>query len=245
LVESSIHQDFTGGLISGGIVLYQGVKKDMKSNRLFVIYWRVLALLIAISLLAACGGQAGAPTELPGTGGTETAAGTVEATLPAGGGTQTPGASQGLDYIAPSSEDCQKLAADVGATLAAEPEAVAVEETAPFTDTLTQETGVGCQVTVTGTGADFPDYESFVDIAAALGVVLQSTGWDPDPAYVADSPTGTAFAVRRDNELALVNVDWEPAPEANCPQDRPISECEVTPEQMNYTIRVNYGVRPQ
>ena len=57
--------------------------------------------------------------------------------------------------------------------------------------------------------------------------------------------TGTTFAVRRDNELALASVDWQPAPEANCPQDRLISECEVTPEQMNYTIRVNYAVRPQ
>jgi hypothetical protein len=72
--------------------------------------------------------------------------------------------------------------------------------------------------------------------ATALGIVLQSTGWTPDPGYVADSPTGTAFAVRRDNELA---------PEANCPQDHPISDCQVTPEQMNYTIRVNYAVRPQ
>jgi hypothetical protein len=49
--------------------------------------------------------------------------------------------------------------------------------------------------------------------------------------------------MRKDDMLALASVEMEPAPEANCPQDRPISECELTPEQMNYTITVTFARR--
>jgi hypothetical protein len=135
------------------------------------------------------------------------------------------------------------MAEDVQATIAAEEEAVTVEESAPFEDISTGEAGAGCQITITGTGADFPDYESFVDMSEALSVVFQAIGWEPDQAYTADGPTGTAFGMRKDNMLALASIDMQPAPEANCPQDRPISECELTPEQMNYTITVNFAQR--
>ena len=185
----------------------------MKQSNSKVFLGRVLALVLALSLLAACAPPA---EQLPETGGTP-----------------------GTDYAPPTSDECQQLADIVQTSLGVGDDAVTVQEDALFQDYITNQSGTGCQVTVTGTGADFTNFTHFVEMSLALSGQLQTAGWTPDDAYVADSPTGTAFAMRQDDRLVIATVGWDPAPGVNCPTDQPISECQVAPEQMNYTIRLN------
>jgi hypothetical protein len=111
---------------------------------------------------------------------------------------------------------------------------------AAFTDPIEGVSGSGREITVTGTGVDF---ESFSAVAATLRQILSDQGWTEDSQYQADGPTGTAFGVRQDNALALASVSWEPSPDANCPKDEPISNCQLTPEQQLYTITLNLATR--
>nr|MBN1228320.1 hypothetical protein [Anaerolineae bacterium] len=105
-----------------------------------------------------------------------------------------------------------------------------------FEDYVTGTSGTGCQILVTGTGVDFSGH---MDVFEQLDVLLQQIGWTPDMTYRADGPTGTAGGYRRDSGLLLLTVMWEPAEEANCPQDQPISACNLDPDQMLYTITLS------
>jgi hypothetical protein len=106
---------------------------------------------------------------------------------------------------------------------------------ASFQD-YTGKTGTGCQATATGTGLDF---ESFAVVADNLKGMLETRGWQEDSMYAADGPTGTAIGFRKGDGLCLLNVGWEPSGDANCPQDQPISACQLAPEQQLYTIVLN------
>jgi hypothetical protein len=35
-----------------------------------------------------------------------------------------------------------------------------------------------------------------------------------------------------------VSVNWEPSDEVDCPDDQPISECDIEPSQQNFTISI-------
>jgi Tol biopolymer transport system component/putative hemolysin len=109
----------------------------------------------------------------------------------------------------------------------------------PLDDWVTGATGIGCQATITGTGVQF---ESPAAVVNALGIMLGEQGWTADPMLVADGPTGTAAGYRKGDQICLIAAAWEPDDSANCPQDQPISACEVTPEQQNYTVTLNCGV---
>lgn len=100
---------------------------------------------------------------------------------------------------------------------------------APFTDFVSGESGLGCALEASGTGAEF---KSVPDVMNQIRGAL--AGWTEKPDYQADGPTGTATAFNRDNVLLLVSVGWQPAPDANCPQDQPISACPLKPEQQVY-----------
>jgi hypothetical protein len=104
---------------------------------------------------------------------------------------------------------------------------------APFTDTLSNETGRGCTLIATGTGRDFANPGAVKD-----SLVSAMIGWDEQPKYQADGPTGTATAMTRQMGLMLIGVQWVPAPEAKCPSDQPISACKLTPEQKLYTVTI-------
>lgn len=148
---------------------------------------------------------------------------------------------------APSSSEqgYQPLSADACATLqktvANALQTEATTSTAAFTDMLTGVSGQSCLITVTGDGAQFG---SMTDVATALQSALAAQGWAADAAYAADGPTGTAFGLRQGKELAQVNIGWQPAADANCPSDQPISACELTPAQQLYTITVQAAVGP-
>ncbi len=109
----------------------------------------------------------------------------------------------------------------------------------PLDDPVTGATGTGCQSTITGTGVDF---ESPRAVVGALASMLEEQGWTADPMFVADGPTGTAAGYRKGDQICLAAAMWEPDEAASCPQDQPISACEVAPELQNYVVTLNCGV---
>jgi putative hemolysin len=132
------------------------------------------------------------------------------------------------------SEDCHELAAATAQTLGVE---VAQEE-ASFQDYVEGGTGVGCQVTASGTGLDF---ESILAVSETIKDMMRTNGWNEDPQYLADGPTGTATAFRQDSRLCLFQVGWAPSEDAGCPADRPATDCDLTPEQQIYTVALLCG----
>jgi putative hemolysin len=109
----------------------------------------------------------------------------------------------------------------------------------PLDDPVTNAKGTGCQATVTGTGLEF---ESPVAVVNALGSMLEDQGWTVDLMLVADGPTGTAAGYRKGDQICMAAAKWEPDESANCPEDQPVSACQVKPEQQNYTVTLNCGV---
>jgi len=124
---------------------------------------------------------------------------------------------------------CSDLRTAVSRTLGVE----AVSREAAFQDYVTGQMGTGCQITAIGTGLDF---ESFPSVADTLISMLGSMGWVEDLQYRADGPMGTATALRLENRLCLLQAGWAPSPDAHCPADAPVGECDLTPEQRLYTI---------
>jgi hypothetical protein len=109
----------------------------------------------------------------------------------------------------------------------------------PLNDPVTNATGIGCQATITGTGVQFESPSAAVD---ALSGMLQDQGWTADPMLVAGGPTGTSVGYRKGDQICWASALWEPDDSANCPQDQPISACQVKPEQQIYTVTLNCGV---
>jgi putative hemolysin len=138
----------------------------------------------------------------------------------------------GGSYQPLGTADCTEVADAVGKTLGV---SVATGPAA-FEDYVGGEKGTGCQATATGTGKD---YASVPTVAGSLKEMLAARGWEQDMSDHADGPTGTAAGFHKGNRLCLLRVGWEPAPDANCPTDQPISACELTPEQQRYTIVLN------
>lgn len=98
-----------------------------------------------------------------------------------------------------------------------------------------KQEGTACTLIATGTGEDFGN---FVDVAQTIRELFVAEGWIEDESTLADGPTGTAVNYSKETTVAAVNVGWEPADDADCPDDRPISECELEPSQQNFTITI-------
>lgn len=140
------------------------------------------------------------------------------------------------------------LAAEACTTLQGEMEealgvAIEREEAATFTSAFGDLTGQSCRLSATGTGENFTN---FVDVAQKMTALLTGQGWTQDMNYVADGPTGTVVGLRHtsaDNsdQLAILAVNWEPAPDVTCPQDQPIAACaeQLEPAQILYTITLD------
>ncbi len=115
---------------------------------------------------------------------------------------------------------------------------IPTQSEAPLEDWVNNASGAGCMATVTGAGEL---YESPSAVAKALGEMLIEQGWTEDPQLQADGPTGTSLGYRKGNQISLAGANWEPDESANCPKDKPVSACAVTPAQKNYTITLNSG----
>lgn len=175
-------------------------------NRI-IIHGLFCCLLI---LLAAC-----RPTELPPTA------------LPTAAAPPTSAAAESYRPI--EADECAALRKDLAATLGVEVR----QGSAPFEDYAVGGRGTCCLLQATGTGLDFA---SDLAVTSNLQFLFEDQGWALDVRYTADGPTGTAFGLRKDNRLALVAVMWTPSADANCPDDQPISSCNLKPEQKLYTI---------
>lgn len=142
--------------------------------------------------------------------------------------------SKASSYQPFPSDICETLSDDVAKAL----NTTFSLKNSSFTDPVSGEKGMGCTMTATGTGAKFASPTNVMD-------KLKSTfiGWNEDSRYQADGPTGTAKGFTRDSGLLLVNVEWEPAPSAKCPSDRPISDCDLKPEQQLYTIQLQGAMK--
>ena len=106
---------------------------------------------------------------------------------------------------------------------------------APFLDVIGGEAGQGCRLTAAGTGTQFGS-PSEVVTALSNSVGL---GWNPISGYEADGPTGSAVGMARDMALMLISANWQPEMGVVCPDDKPISDCGLTPEQQVYLVQVD------
>lgn len=170
-----------------------------------------------------------APATVPATVQPTVASTTEPATARATG---TTSATAAAGYKPVADAECTALHDQVATALSAN----ATTSEGPFEDVINGTSGTGCLVLVNGTGAQF---DNFLNVMNRLKSALAQAGWQEDQAYLADGPTGTATAFRKGNMLALVSAGWQPSPDANCPQDQPISSCQLKPEQQLYTITVN------
>jgi putative hemolysin len=113
-----------------------------------------------------------------------------------------------------------------------------------FTEPVSGEEGSACAIEAHGTGEDFP---SPADVISALRGVFAQMGWQEDVNYQAEGPTGEATAFRQGDRAAFLLAQWKPSEDADCPEDQPISACDLKPEQKLYTVTVHLvqGVAPQ
>ena len=145
---------------------------------------------------------------------------------------ETTVASTGGDFQPLSPAACSDLANAMAQTMGVE----AATAEAPFQDYISGKTGVSCQAMATGTGLDFDDFWSGTE---DLKRMLEAQGWQEDISYMAGGPTGAGSGFRKDNGLCLLLAGWELSEDADCPTDKPIGLCELSPEQKLYTIELN------
>lgn len=124
--------------------------------------------------------------------------------------------------------ECDGLADDVARLL----NTTVVTSTAPFDDYVSGGSGTACMVEAKGDGTDFPDLFA---TASDLRTALIARGWQEDIAYQAGGPTGEGMGFRQGGVLCLLNLGWSPTP-GLCPGDRPISACELAPEDRHISI---------
>jgi len=215
------------------------VKKNLAKHR----YW--IGALLLLAFISACSGTPTevSPTALPPSVPTEPPAAPTETPAPPPTATAVPEAptvAAAPEVTAEAQGDLQPLSqavcSDLANFMAYKLGMEVATAEAPFQDYTTGKAGIGCQATATGTGLDF---ENFAVVADDLRGMLETRGWQEDSMYAADGPTGTATGFRKGDGLCLLNVGWEPSQDASCPQDQPISACQLVPEQQLYTIVLN------
>ncbi len=140
--------------------------------------------------------------------------------------------AQGSMYDLIPDSLCQELGTIASQALGVE---FIVQTRAPFFDAINKEAGQGCSLIAGGSGSQFSNPQDIVSsVVNSVGL-----GWNPQPLYQADGPTGTALGLSRDMALMLVSAKWEPAMGVECPADQPISACNLAPDQKVYSINVD------
>jgi len=96
----------------------------------------------------------------------------------------------------------------------------------------------GFEAKVTGNGVTLAD--AFVK-ADSLKKLLVAKGWVADSLYQADGPQGSFTGFHQGNDLCLVSSEWAPADSVVVPQDQPLLQENLAPEQRNYTVVVQFA----
>jgi putative hemolysin len=131
-----------------------------------------------------------------------------------------------------SPADCTAMADGMAKTLGVK----VTTDQAPIADFTTQAGGTGCQATATGTGEQFKSPDAVVK---SLDAMLTGMGWTQDMMLASGGPTGMGQGYRKGSEICLASAIWQPSAAANCPKDQPISACNVSPAQQEYTVTLN------
>jgi hypothetical protein len=255
---------FGGDQIKRSFIGMKAVMKVKTGRRWLRGAW--LALVLTLFLLAACAGpveeeQGGEgevmATDIVGT----TAPGPLvpEMTAEESGGTggeggvsnsggegeaeaNAPGDTAGERFGLPSPEACQELAETLETDIGVPETNVTVEEDSEFTDASTGLASPACQIALSANGAEVEAGASLEEFSNAVSQIFANLGFSQDkPAATAENPNGVAYLMRRDQELASVEIDAQAVEFEDCPEDQPVSECNLPPEQISYSLRVYYS----
>ncbi len=201
-----------------------------------------ILLLLAVSLvLTGCWNPLAGLTQKPTSDLTEVPAATEEAapaatevpspaaTPEAAAPTEAPSAEPADFEPLPGSE-CDQLSQEMSSVLGVE---FSLTKEVSCLDFVTGKSGIGCAMSATGDGNDF---ENQGIVSQDVTLRMGSLGWSPDIQYAADGPTGTVVGFSKDLRLCLLDASWEASDDAECDPNRPISECELTPEQKQFDI---------
>jgi hypothetical protein len=96
----------------------------------------------------------------------------------------------------------------------------------------------GFEAKVTGNGLVLTDALVKAD---SLKKLLVAKGWAVDTLCTADGPQGSFAGFRQGNDLCIVSSEWAPADSVTVPQDQPLLKENLTPEQIIYTVVVQYA----
>jgi hypothetical protein len=105
----------------------------------------------------------------------------------------------------------------------------------PFQEMLYGKSGTSCQLKATGSGVNFPDY---IATEQSLRSMLETAGWKEDIQYSGGGPNGSVSGYRLENRFCQLYVGWNASADAQC-TGKPITECNLTPEQKLYTITLD------
>jgi hypothetical protein len=189
------------------------------------LYYLVAIFLVGILVLSACGPSGEAPTPTMDPNLVANIAQTLQAQNSAQG-VQTPAGS----YQPVENSVCTSVQQSLQPLYPTANFTVSIQ---PFTD-MNGVSGSACVISGSGTGNDFAGGTGAV--VGVIGTTLP--GYIQDAMYVASGATGQTSGYRNGNSLAVISVDWQPSPSANCPADQPVSACNVQPADMLYTVSV-------
>ncbi len=109
---------------------------------------------------------------------------------------------------------------------------VSVSQT-PVSGRIGKGQRASCQLKAVGDGRNFTELHIVV---SHLSAMLAQQGWKATEAEAADGPTGAVREFHKGASLARLLVEWEPAADAKCPINQPISACHLSPKQQLYSV---------
>ena len=145
-------------------------------------------------------------------------------------GGQKPTAIKNLVYKPLSTAECQDIQEQAEDALKM---LFIIQMGTDFRAPGTLDAGTGCTMTASATGKQISDPYKVLD-----ALTKRFSDWTNDGNFDAGGPTGAATGLRRGSAVMLITAGWKPAPEVNCPNDKPIETCDLTPEQMLYLVTI-------
>jgi hypothetical protein len=195
---------------------------------------RCLGALLVVGLVACAGPSTPPPAtvaQAPGAAAQPTTAplqstAVVAPTVPAPTSTLKADTSADAEALAAAFSDLDKRVSEV----------LGVPVTAGgaiFSDFITGGDVSSYRLIAHGTGADLRNMGA---IAEKIESVFGALGWEQDVTYGATGVGRSMIGYRQGSKLVVVTVAVEPSDDANCPKGTPITNCDLRPEQMLFTV---------